>query len=153
MYELILVPLDGSELAETALPHAEEIARRFQARVLLLRAVVSAHQVVAETATPDAPRLSLDVAQRRQEAEVEAAEGYLGSISHRLVAAGLRVETQVAEGPPAAAILEYAAEAHVSLIVMSTHGRGGLRRLVFGSVADEVLRSSHLPVLLLRPQS
>lgn len=155
MFERILVPLDGSALAEQALPFARDLAAAFHARVTLLRAIPSAEQafreVASETAT-NAPELTAGVARARFESEQTAAQEYLDRQQKELEAGGLTVETAVIEGDPEWAIKTHAAAINASLIVMASHGRGGLGRLVFGSVADNILRESTVPVLLIRPQ-
>jgi nucleotide-binding universal stress UspA family protein len=135
----ILVPLDGSALAELALPRAIELARVSGATLLLLRAAM-AHTV---------PGLDSAEAQIRV---VEEAEGYLASTAARLRSAGVAtVETATWYGAAAFAIVEAARLRKVDMIVMTTHGRSGLPRLVFGSVAESVLRSTATPLLLVRP--
>lgn len=156
MYERILVPLDGSKLAEGVLPHAEVMGKQFDAELLLFRAVPTFVQLLQQTASSEpsgaAAELSTDIAHRQLEAETQAAEAYLEGVSRQLRSAGLRAGVHVAEGAAGAAILDCAKQAEVSLIAMSTRGRGGLERVVFGSVADEVLRNTHLPLLLIRAQ-
>ncbi len=134
----ILVPLDGSSLAEGALPKAVELAQTAGAQLLLLRAV-QAHTLPGIDPT---------------EAQVKAvreAEEYLGQVLDRLGALGLTdAKTTVWYGPPAYAIVEAARLHKVDLIVMTTHGRSGLGRLILGSVAESVLRGTTTPILLLR---
>ena len=108
MYQRIMVPLDGSELAQSVLPHALAICRAFGATLLLLYV-------------------------RDQQA-----------------ASGVPIEILVREGPVAAAIVDTGAEERIDMITMATHGRSGLQRAVYGSVAEQVLRSSSKPVLLVR---
>jgi nucleotide-binding universal stress UspA family protein len=136
--ERILVPLDGSSLAEAALATAVEKARASGARLLLLRAA-QAHTLPGMDPT---------------EAELKAvreAETYLAEVQARLARAGTPdVETTVWYGPSAVAIIEAAEFRKVGLIVMTTHGRTGLGRLILGSVAESVLRGSVTPILLLR---
>lgn len=161
MYERILVPLDGSGLAESVLTHVEEIAAKFGARVLLLQVVPSFAEVMAQTTaftpttgagiSPTIAEYSMDIARERHGAEATSARTYLGGVAERFSAKGIQVETNVVEGSAADAILDSARASDVGLVAMSTHGRGGLGRLVFGSVADEVLRRSHFPLLLVRP--
>jgi nucleotide-binding universal stress UspA family protein len=86
------------------------------------------------------------------DAELRAVTGYLAAIAEGLEAAGIRVERIQRDGAPAQVILEEARARNVVLIGMTTHGRGGLARLAFGSVADEVLRNAPCPVLLIRGQ-
>jgi nucleotide-binding universal stress UspA family protein len=135
----ILVPLDGSVLGETALLPAVELARQHSARLLLLRAT-EAH------AMPMA-----DPIQAQVEA-VRGAEEYLTVMRARLAEAGIaEVDISVWYGAPAAAIIEAAGFRKADLIVMSSHGRTGLGRLVVGSVAETVLRGTRVPILLIRP--
>jgi nucleotide-binding universal stress UspA family protein len=134
----ILVPLDGSSLAAAALPTAVDLAKASGARLLLLRA--------AEASTirrADWTEAQVEV--------VREAETYLDAVKRRLEMEGMRnVETSVWYGPAASSIAEAAAARGVSLIVMSTHGRAGLGRLVLGSVAESVLRGTRTPILLVR---
>ena len=133
----ILVPLDGSRLAEMALAPALEMARDKGAKLVLLRAA-EAHTTVADPT-------------EAQVAVVREAEGYLTDLRTRLEADGaVEVETTVWYGPPADAIVEAARYRAADLIVMSSHGRSGLGRLVLGSVAETVLRSTLIPILLIR---
>jgi nucleotide-binding universal stress UspA family protein len=134
----ILVPLDGSVLAETALPEALELARERGARLLLVRAA-EAHTPVAVDPTQAQVRV------------VQEAEAYLASVKARLAATGMTdIETSVWYGSPAYAIVEAARLRRADLIVMTTHGRTGLGRLILGSVAESVLRGTTTPILLLR---
>ncbi len=158
MYERILLPLDGSPGAEAVLPYVVELAHRFGSQVVIFQAVKAYAEVLAEARPAGGlhsgeVELTLDVARRQAEAESRAAEAYLESIRQQLVAQGIsRVEAVVREGRPERVILEYAKETGVALVAMSTHGRSGLTRLIAGSIADSVLRESHLPVLLVRPE-
>jgi nucleotide-binding universal stress UspA family protein len=136
--QTILVPLDGSRLAEAALAPAMELAECSAARLFLLRAA-QAHTLPGVDPT---------------DAEVKAvreAEDYLEEVKGRLAARGVtEVEATVWYGPASVAIVE-AAEFHkVGLILMTTHGRTGLERLILGSVAESVLRGSRTPILLVR---
>jgi nucleotide-binding universal stress UspA family protein len=134
----ILVPLDGSILAETALPEAIEIARDNDAVLVLLRAAE------AHTLPPSDPT-------EAQVAVVRKAEEYLVNLAEHMKTIGVsKVEPSVWYGPPAEAIIDCARFRNVDLIVMSTHGRSGLGRLVLGSVAETVLRSTTTPILLVR---
>jgi nucleotide-binding universal stress UspA family protein len=152
MFETILVPLDGSELAEAAIPVALELKSRFNARIILMRAVEPASSRLAQAPgvfeSPSAVAANVELLQQIEETEREEAKEYLDEAKAQLSGDG--VETVVAEGEAADAIVEQAAENGAKLIIMSSHGRGGLGRLVFGSVADAVLRHSPVPVLLLR---
>jgi len=124
MYQRILVPLDGSELAETVLTHVVPLAQRFAASVTLL-------QVIAE-------------------AEPGTIEDYLRGAALGLHGQGISVAIEYPEGRPSSVIINRASQLGTDLIAMTSHGRGGLGRAVFGSVADEVLRQAPCPVLLVR---
>ena len=154
MYTHLLVPLDGSAAAEAALPHAQALAERFSARVTLMRVTVAPETVIAETATgaPGVPEAGpLIDPTPVVEAEKAEASSYLQRLTDRLRSSGLReVNAEAPEGPAAETIVERARALGVDLIVMSTHARGGLGRLVFGSTADAVLRHTPCPVLLIR---
>ena len=144
MYEKILVPLDGSALAERAIRHAREIARGTRSEILLMQAVTFPLPVVPEAVLmPDAKWL----AEMKKEAAL-----YLEGVAAPLREAGMRVRTLLDERPPADAILHVATREEVDLIVMSTHGRGGLSRMLMGSVAESVLRATSRTVMLVKPE-
>lgn len=133
----VLVPLDGSQLAELALPEAFEFARG-GATLVLLRAA-------------EAARLPAVDPTESQVAVVREAETYLAGVAERAAKAGVpNVETSVWYGPAAESIIDAAHTRGVDLIVMSSHGRSGVGRLVLGSVAEAVLRGTRTPILLLR---
>ncbi|GIX48525.1 MAG: universal stress protein [Candidatus Tectimicrobiota bacterium] len=137
MYTKILVPLDGSEVAEVALPHAVALARTFGAELVLLRV---AH-------APFSPGRDPLEAER---AAVEESEQYLAEAAQRLAAQGVPVRTVVRYGKAAEEILDHAATEGISLIVMATHGRSGVGRWLLGSTAEKVVRATSQPVLLVR---
>lgn len=142
MYTHILCTLDGSPLAEQALPHAVAIARAFDARLTLLRVV----EVPPLPVLPELASVEVELLPQLQ----EEAETYIQGKVQELRREGIRAEGATIEGRAAEAIADYAAEHNVNLIVMATHGRSGLSRWAFGSVADRVLRHAHCPVLLIR---
>lgn len=147
----ILVPLDGSVYAEAALPYAEQLARAFDAEIQLVR-VAETSQVYAmlapETQAPGSAEALADIAQRL----VDDANDYLQKVARRLRDKGLRVRTQVLEGFAAEQLLAYEREAGTDLTVMATRGRSGLSRLVFGSVAERVLKLGTTPVMMIQPK-
>ena len=154
MFERILVPLDGSELAEQAIPVAREMAAKFGSRLTLLRAISTREEafreVVSEPTATTAPELTTGAAMNLHEAEAGSARDYLRRIAEGFSGSGIEVETELVEGSPEWAIKTQAQELNASLIIMASHGRGGLGRLVYGSVADTILRESHVPVMLIR---
>ena len=143
MYERVLIPLDGSELAETILPFAEQVAGPLDAEVVLLQ-VVEPPSPIAGLGTGGI--VSPDALYLRQ---VEA-KRYLDAVAGRLQGKGLRVRTVLGLGTPASEIAATARAECADLIAMTTHGRSGVKRAIFGSVAEEVLRSADIPVLAIR---
>jgi nucleotide-binding universal stress UspA family protein len=137
MYRKILVPLDGSALAEDVLPQVKGLARLTGAEICLLR-IVLVHTLPG-----------VDPTERQVEAVGEA-EGYLEEVRARLEKEGFRVCVHVRYGHDAVEILEHAKHEDVDLVAMSTHGRTGLDRWTLGSVSERVVRHSAKPVLLVR---
>lgn len=149
MYRKILVPLDGSELAEKVLPHVETLAQCTGAEILLMRVTVYPYEggVAAASLTGFMPMVLPEV---RQDLAKEATE-YLNKVGAELRGRGLKVSTVVEDGIVGEAIAEAARTQGADLIAMCTHGRTGLGRAVFGSVAEAVLREAGKPLLLIRP--
>lgn len=150
-YAAILVTLDGSEVAEQVFSHVVPIAARFGSRLILLQVTTTAAAMAQMALDPTATVSTAVVAPELFEAEKERVAEYLAGAAARLRAQGLAsVDFEHPDGAPAETIVRRARELGVSLIAMTTHGRGGLGRLVFGSVADSVLRDAPCPVLLVR---
>jgi nucleotide-binding universal stress UspA family protein len=151
MYQKILVPLDGSELAECVLPHVEEIASGCRVgSIILVRAVEPLHLPAALEYDVYARK---DLQEEWQKAELEersAAQDYLNRLANRMRKEGRNVQAQVLVGRVAESVADYAAKEGVDLIVMATHGRSGIGRWVWGSTADRLLRSSCVPILMVR---
>jgi nucleotide-binding universal stress UspA family protein len=139
----LLVGLDGSPLAETILGAAAGLAARLHAEVTLLHVI----PVPERPAVPD-PEAALD---RMLAEETRRARRYLEDVARRLARDGLAVRTVVAAGEPAAEIVRYAEQARIDLIALATHGRTGVGRWLHGSVAEAVLHTATVPLLLLRP--
>lgn len=148
MFTHLLVPLDGSPFAEVALKAAVDLATKYDSRLLLVYIVNVPH--AASTVADEAHDLLLDQIRYRV---FEEASAYLGAKEVDLQQQGYRVVSHLAEGSDVAEmILEFARRYLVDTIVMSTHGRSGVSRWVFGSVAEKVLRGAEVPLLLMRPQ-
>jgi nucleotide-binding universal stress UspA family protein len=148
MYRKILVPLDGSELAERVLPHVEPLARCMDAEVILFRVPIYAYE--AAHVVSGIPTYATKPLPEERAAAIKEAHDYLERVKQDLEKSGLRVSTALKEGATSASIIEFARSENVDLIAMSTHGRTGLRRAIFGSVAEDVLRNTGKPVLLIR---
>lgn len=148
----ILVPLDGSELSELALPPALELAAGFGARLVLLRV----NELLAVNPLDVAMSWEWDVVEPEQRIVGErrqAAEAYLREIVLRFGLSPADVQTIVLDGSPVDRIQEFARLYDVDLIAMSTHGRTGLRRWLYGSVASKVLRGTERSMLIVRPSA
>jgi nucleotide-binding universal stress UspA family protein len=143
MYQRILVPLDGSELAESILPVIERLADGAVAETILLRVV---EPPSAGEAFAAAGVLLPDTLLERQ---LEA-KAYLEDVRHRLRDTGIVARADVRTGAAPEEISAAATAHRVDLIAIATHGRGGLGRLLFGSVAEAVLRAAPVPVLMIR---
>ena len=149
MFKHILVPLDGSALAESALSAALTIANAFHSEVTLLHVVLPPF-TLAKLSTPDFAELLVII---REEMRREA-EAYLQSKQAALQTESEQIHCHIALGDSAAsAILDAADVLGVDAIVMSTHGRSGIRRWVLGSVADKVLQQATIPIVLMRTPS
>ena len=163
MYKKILVPLDGSKLAEAALPHVEELAKGCDTEEVILVSVTervqgyravegSAEPVVlsgggwGSSIQPPGERLVPEAFGKKE----KQAQRYLDRVAKKLTAKGFNVSTEVLLWKPAEAIVGYAKQYGCDLIVMASHGRSGPSRWAYGSVADKVLRSSCIPVLMIR---
>ena len=143
MYQKVLVPLDGSPLAECALPEVKHLAKGgFIGEVLLVNVVETYSVALAESIDASA----LHTAHR------DAAQDYLERIMKQMTSEGIPTKMELLEGSPSQAIVSYAKKNEVNLIVIATHGHTGMARLMFGSVALRVLHDAHTPVLLIRPE-
>lgn len=142
MYKRAIVPLDGSPEAEAIVPFILDIAGPLDIEVILLQVVVPVPPQVIEG--------SRHVIVEDVEARLAEAREYLAPIAARLESRGVRVDVVVRHGRPAEEILAAARERGADLIAMTTHGRSGIGRLLFGSVTEAVLRHAEIPVLALR---
>jgi len=152
MYQKVVVPLDGSKLAECVLPHVEALAKNMDVKEVLLVSVTE--QMKGKVFFPEdgnilrdqAGKVSVTVGKMEQ-----PAEKYLNRIGKKLAETGVAVRTQVLLGNPAEEITHFADDEKADLIVIATHGRSGSSRWAMGSIADRVSRASKIPVLLVRP--
>jgi nucleotide-binding universal stress UspA family protein len=149
MYKKILVPLDGSKLAECALPHVEELAKGCDTEEVILVSVterVKGYRALEEPSQPLGQRLIPEAFGKKE----KQAQKYLDRIAKAMAAKGINVSTEVLLWKPDEAIVGYAKQSRCDLIVMASHGRSGPSRWAHGSVADKVLRASGIPVLMIR---
>ena len=150
MYQKVLVPLDGSDLAECTLLHVESLIKRgFAGEVTLLNLV----KVDIPWAEAYDKRQPIDLVGTRK-LLFAASRKYLAKVASQLRSKGIKVKTKALEvNRPAYAIMEYAQKKGMDLIVMATHGHTGFKKLIPGNVAFGVLHESNVPVLLIRPES
>jgi nucleotide-binding universal stress UspA family protein len=142
MYRRVLVPLDGSPLAEGILPFILQIAGPLDLEVVLVRVMPRIMPLAVEGTRYF---MADDVAARWKEAGE-----YLAAVATDLRGRGVRVKTDARHGDPVTELVAAARENEIDLIAMTTHGRSGVSRLLFGSVAEAVLRQAEIPVLMMR---
>ncbi len=145
MYKKILAPLDGSELAECSLQHVKAVAAGCEVPEVVLLRVVEPLSSLAYTAYAE---MNGEWLVRMEEEEKKRARDYIVKMAAGLKEEGIAAQGVMVSGRAADEILEYANKNQVDLIIMSTHGRSGISRWAFGSVADRVVRHSKVPVLL-----
>ena len=149
MYKKIMVPLDGSELAECALPHLETVVKGCQ----------SPEVIIVQAVEPISIPYGAEVSRFESLGQVETfqthlkvdAEKYVKEIVARLARAGVTAKAEVVYGRAGEALTDFAAKNGVDLVIMASHGRSGVSRWVWGSVADRLLRTLSVPVLIVRP--
>ena len=141
MYRKILVPLDGSDIGECSLEHVKDIAKGCSVPEVILLFV----------AEPVSAGL-YQSAEEGREKLLAYGKDYLAKVEKNLIADGITARSVILEGKPSLTITDYAEKNEIDLTVISSHGRSGLSRLAFGSVADKVVRKSVVPVLVSVPK-
>jgi len=149
MYKKVMVPLDGSELAECVFPHLETIAKGCQP---------PAEVIVVQAVEPLSVPYGIEVFQFSSLQQVEAfethrkteAEKYLTKVVARLKKTGIKARAEVIYGKAGEALSDYATKNNVDLVIIATHGRSGISRWVLGSVANRIVHSARAPVLMVR---
>jgi nucleotide-binding universal stress UspA family protein len=154
VFEKVLVPLDGSEVSELAVPYALDLGKGCKSKITFLQAVESLGQAIATLSPADPVMVTPETTEQiveGVEAEQKAAEEYLNGMAGRFKEEGVEAGWVVLAGSAGFEILSYADREGFDTIVMATHGRTGFGRVLHGSVADHVLHHTKLPVLLVRP--
>jgi nucleotide-binding universal stress UspA family protein len=146
MYRRILVPLDGSKLAESVLPHAESIAKLAKSSIELVHVVEP-----VELPTRGGIALSIDDLKQIESHAKRDAQSYLSGVVDRLKRAGIKAHSKLLTGKAADSLVDYLRDTDFDLVIMATHGRSGISRWIWGSVAERILHSSTIPVLVIRP--
>ena len=152
MYKKVLVPLDGSALAECTLSHVKNLFKDGSVGEVTLLNVVKVDLPWAAMESDQYPK-RIDINAIREPLFI-ASRKYLADIESRLASEGIKVKTESLEGNrPADTITEFSQKKGMDMIIIGTHGYTGLKKLMLGSVAFGVLHQSHIPVLLIRPES
>jgi nucleotide-binding universal stress UspA family protein len=146
MFRHLLVTLDGSPRAETVIPHAIDIAKTMGAEITLLRIVDAANSDWSERGAIGKSQASTSI----KSTYVDQATTYINRVAEQLRQNGITANAIVKQGQAAKQIVATARETEADAIAMATHSRRGINRLMFGSVAEEVLHESLLPILLVR---
>jgi nucleotide-binding universal stress UspA family protein len=144
MYQKVLVPLDGSEVAECALPHLQAIASGCDVVDVVFLKVMEPLSIPGEYVISEGDRVKLESRYRSE------AQSYMERIVKQIQEGGLNVRADIIQGEAAESIVDYVDKQKVNLVIMATHGRSGIRRWAMGSVADKVVRHLNVPVLLVR---
>jgi nucleotide-binding universal stress UspA family protein len=156
MFNKILVPLDGSRFGSRAIKYAEEIAHRFGSKMYLVQVIkpavpMTGSAVVGPGEDIAAAKTAVQIAQDEDKRNAAKAKRYLQRKSREIRQHQVVSSHIVLVGKPASSITGFAQQNKIDLIVMTSHGKGGLKRAILGSVADEVMRESGKPVLVFNP--
>jgi nucleotide-binding universal stress UspA family protein len=146
MYRRIMVPLDGSKLAECVLPHVKAIAKLSKASVELVQVIEP-----VELPTRGGIALSIDDIKQIESHSKRDAESYLREVVSRLKKDGIKAHLKLLFGKVADSLVDYIQQRNFDIVIMATHGRSGISRWIWGSVAEKILHSSSIPVLIIRP--
>jgi len=149
MYRHIMVPMDGSELSESVFPHVEAVANGCKVSHVTLVHVVEPLHMHSGLESMFSP----EERWRLEKDGMDIARNQLNLVVRRLKKKGVLAKVEVLHGHVVDKLVEYADKNEVDLIILCTHGRSGVGRLVLGSVADRLLRSTKVPVLMVRPLS
>ncbi|MBW1803771.1 MAG: universal stress protein [Deltaproteobacteria bacterium] len=147
MYKTILIPLDGSKRAEAILPHVEDIAKHYSSKLILL-------QVIELSWIITGPEMTYNTQyEKDMDYQTEQAKSYLGHLRKQFLEKGIDAAIQITQGPVVDAILHVADSEKVDLIALASHGRSGVSRVFYGSVAAGILQRVDRPLLLIRARS
>lgn len=146
MYNKIMVPLDGSKLAECVLPHVEAFIEKYHVSNITFVRIVEPIVIFHSGEYPISPEVLME----SESASKSAAKEYLDQIVNRFKQEGTELQSEVLLGRVAESLVDFAEKNDFDLILIATHGRSGVRRWVRGSIADKILHSSTVPVLIVR---
>lgn len=153
MYQKIMVPLDGSELAECVLPHVATFISGCQVNTLVFVRVIEpaalTYRGAYVTSKDDLDKIEINTRRIEEERKQHASE-YLEGVVSGLKTDGVKCHTEVLSGKVAESLVDYVETNRIDMIIIATHGRSGVSRWVRGSIADRILRASRVPVLMVR---
>ena len=152
MYKKIMVPLDGSKLAECVLPHVDGFVTGCQVETIIFVRVIEPMPTSYLDVNPGNYEKMQKSAKLNEEERKSSAETYLKEVISRVKQDGTKYKVDVLVGKVADSLVDYIAANEIDLVLIATHGRSGISRWVRGSVADRVLRSSRAPVLMVRAE-
>jgi nucleotide-binding universal stress UspA family protein len=159
MFEKILVPLDGSTYSARAIPYAIAMADKFDSLILLLQVVRPVRPLAPTSptgtliASPATNKLLVQQAAEEQTQNIDGVSCYLEYQANLIRGQQLKVSYRVVVGDPSEAIIEFCQKETISLVIMTTTGKSGLKRALLGSVTDRVIREPGFPVLAIRPET
>lgn len=147
----VLVPLDGSKVAESVLPHLKELSRQLSENRIEVILTRVCEIFASPLSYPPPMPMTWDEYLKYETTRCKSiCQDYLNEVREELIRNGLKVRTEVFEGNPAELLIDYADKNPIDLIVMSTHGRTGVSKWAFGSIAEKVLKGSRCPILLIK---
>lgn len=147
MYEKIMIPLDGSELAECVMPHLDALLDDSKE---MIKEVVLIAVVKPLISYNSQYYIDPEIVKESESAKVASAREYLDRIAENFKDKAQRIRTEILVGPVTELLIDYAEENSIDLVIIATHGRSGVTRWVMGSVADKILKSINAPVLMIR---
>ena len=150
MGEKILIPLDGSEIGEAALPYVEELVSNLSPRAKVELTLIQVVSLLTHYVAAGELMAPISYTDKEMEQIQQQARDYLNTVGEGIGSKKVSVKISVRVGSPAEEIIKAADEINVDLIAMSTHGRHGISRWAFGSVTDKVLHGFHKPILVVR---
>ena len=154
MYKKIMVPLDGSKLAECVLPHVNQFVTGLKTETIIFVRVIepapARYSEIGSTTNPHAYENIRKEVETIEEARKLSARSYLNEVISRVKRNGINFKAYVLVGPVADKLVDYVDANEIDLVLIATHGRSGISRWVRGSIADRVLRSVRAPVLMVR---
>jgi len=152
MYKTILVPLDGSQRAESILSHVEQLASLYDGEIVFMQVFELAHLVNLPRVDDDDFQALPHIGMDELKEHVDEAKSYLSTMVNRLADSGIAARSRIAYGPIATTIINTAVEENADLIAMASHGSSGLQGVYYGSVAASVLQRVDRPLLIVRAQ-